>query len=267
MGIFEHISEWIYEKFGEILDYIGRIFDTAFTDMTAFVDGLTSTLTSAFSTAVNFLEDTVNSMSLLIQGMYDWMTDQAKGFTDFVTETFNAVSAELTNIYNSITSWLNDLYNQMTDWLTTIGQEIKGYFDMGYELLKSFFTDQWKQIEDFMSLIKDSIVVGFDDTLNWVIDKVQESFDTVRAAFLDLQDWMLELWNSFKLSITFIVESFEASISDLVDILIGFIQDLWDDIKAYINSLTDYTQAELESFVESAMTAQMNIMKKLALQV
>lgn len=267
MGIFEHISEWIQEKFGEILDSINIIFDTGINSIVGFVDGILADIVNIFAPVETLISNVLADTQNLLISAYDWLTDQAKGFTGFVTDTFDAVVNELGTIYSDITSWLDNLTGQMTDWIESMGKEVKSYFDMGYELLQSFFTDQWKQISDFMTLIKDSIVDGFDDTLGWVIDKVQESFDTVKAAFLALQDWMIELWNSFTLAVSDIVESFEASISDLVDILTEFIQDLWDDMKAFIDSLSDYTQEQLESFLESAMTAQFNIMKKLAQSV
>jgi len=267
MDIVDDFYIWVATAFQNLMNYIGVIINTGVTSITGFVWSILADIVSIFDPVQTLIFNVITDTQNLLISAYNWLTDQAQGFTNFVTDTFNAVTNELTSIYNSITSWLNNLTGTMTDWIISMGNEVKGYFDMGYELLMSFFNDQWTQIENFMTLIKDSLISDFDDTLRWMVEKIQASFDIVTTTFSDLQNYVNNLWGSFTAAVANIVSSFEESITDLVQIVLDFFNDLWDRIEKYIASLGDYTQEQLESFIESAMTAQMNIMKKLALQV
>lgn len=267
MGVFEDFEEWIKYQFWYTLEYIKGIFATSLKAITDFVGGILVALKGAFDPVLQFVIDVKNEVLLIVAGIYDWMKSQAEALLELANDVYSAVLAEIRLVYKDIKLFLSGVYEDIITWFSDLGTEVKRYFDLGYETLKLYFSDLWAGVKEFMTYVKESMLQGFKVVIDSTLEKITALFNLVKDSFGNIKEYTIGLWESFKGYMTQIVASFKASLEDLINIVLDFLDKLWKELKAYVDNLGEYTQAQLESFIENAMTAQMNVMKKLASEV
>ncbi|MBA7641289.1 hypothetical protein ES703_48966 [subsurface metagenome] len=267
MSVVDDWINWLKMEFWRAMEYIKALFAGGLIAITDFVGAIIIELTRIFAPVLQFIIDVKDSVVEIVGAIYDWMAAQAKALIDLADSLLKSFVDELALVLTDITDFIDDVKDTVLEWISGLGTEIKGYFDLGIEMLKQFFLDVWEGVKNFMIYLKNQIMDGFKTVIDWILVKITALFTLVKESFGNIKDYMIGLWESFKLYMSETVESFKRSVSDLYDIVIEFFDTLWEDIKVYIDGLVDVTEDQIATFIETSMKIQLRLMKKLAAEL
>lgn len=264
MTVFDDFVNWLGVEVAKLFSYITSIFDSGIDAVTDLYTVVMGGIESAMNTVINYVNNSIASVWQLVNDAAAFVKAQTLVFFDMVADVYHNIMAELANIYHDIKDFIAGILADVVDWMKGLTNEVKSYFDMGLEMLKQFFADQWDAVKDFLIYLKDTLIKAFDDTLKWLTDKINAAFDLILQAVDTLKTFVVSLWDSFQDYVKQLLVQFEKSLEDLVAIATDFFQALWDDIKDYVDSLTDVSDDQIEAFIRSTLTAQTRVMQQLA---
>ncbi len=234
-------------------------------------DSLTDWIHQAILAGLAFLEEPLNiirgiigSLAQTISGIVSAVSSAIQTVMVKIVGMFDTVVQKIKGVIDRVWSHIEQIWLTLKDMFATVKTAIVTAFKTSWVFIKETFTVLWGKIKNGLTYIGNAILDGLKYLWDKIKDALNWTWKILKGAYTAIVETATAVWNRTKEKLTETIASIKVAFGDFVDRLIEW----WESYMAWrdknTENLQNWTEEKMVDAIKFMLKAQRTVLDELA---